>query len=380
LGKRAFSDSLLETAPCYRVTKTDWLEKVMDLKEELGNLFIIGFPGPAPPANSWIARAISEKSLGGVILFDHCLHTPELSGNITSPQQLRQLTTLLRGYGNDELLICVDQEGGLVQRLNHRNGFTATASAADMGNNNSFTRTEAEQTARTLSSAGITINFAPVIDLNTNKTNPIIGKIGRSFSEDPTTVVEHASVWIEAHNKHGIISCLKHFPGHGSSTSDSHLGFVDITSSWQEQELFPFRELISRGAADLVMAGHLFNRNIDPKFPATLSHATITDLLRDKLGFTGVVLTDDMQMKGISDRYHLSEALCHSFAAGIDLIVIGNNLVYDPAVLDHAIEAVLHGLHQGIVTEEHLYSALDRVKKLKTLVKEKQHERTACNT
>jgi len=355
------------------------MEKAMDLKQELGNLFIIGFPGPAPRADNWIIRDISEKSLGGVILFDHCLHTPGLSGNITSPQQLKLLTTSLRGYGGDELLICVDQEGGLVQRLNSRNGFTATASAAEMGNNSAFTRTQAEQTARTLSSVGITVNFAPVIDLNTNKSNPIIGRIGRSFSEDPTTVVEHASAWIEAHNKHGIISCLKHFPGHGSSTSDSHLGFVDITTSWHEQELFPFRELISRGAADLVMAGHLFNRNIDPEFPATLSHATITGLLRDKLGFTGVILTDDMQMKGISDRYHLSEALCLAFAAGIDLIVIGNNLTYDPSVLDHAIKAVRQGLRQGIVTEERLYSALDRVKKLKNLVKEKQHGRTTHN-
>lgn len=352
----------------------------MDLKEQLGNLFIIGFPGPSLLPGSRIARDISEQGLGGVILFNRCLHTPELPGNITSPRQLLELTTALNGSSTDELLICVDQEGGLVQRLNSRNGFASTASAEDMGSpvkGAASTQTQAEQTARTLAATGININFAPVIDLNINRDSPIIGKIGRSFSDDPETVIRHALSWIETHNKHGIVSCLKHFPGHGSSTSDSHLGFVDITTSWQEDELVPYRELISRGAADLVMAGHLFNRNIDPVFPATLSYPTITDLLRNDLGFEGVVLTDDMQMKGISDRYRLSEALCHSFAAGIDMIIIGNNLVNDPLVLKHAIEAVRQGLHQGSVTEERLYSALDRVKRLKNLVRKKTHERAA---
>ena len=355
----------------------------MDLEQQLGNLFILGFEGQELLPGSRIERDISENNLGGVILFERCLHTPDLPGNITSPQQLKQLTSELQECSPEKLLICVDQEGGLVQRLNSRNGFISTASAADMGNaadGTAFTYVQAEQTARMLAGAGININFAPVVDLNTNRDNPIIGRIGRSFSDDPETVITQASAWIEAHDKYGIVSCLKHFPGHGSSTSDSHLGFVDITASWQEAELRPYQELISRGAVDLVMAGHLFNHHIDPIFPATLSHATITGLLRQDLGFEGVVLTDDMQMKGITDRYNLPEALCRSFAAGIDMIIIGNNLACDPAVLENVSAAVGEGLRRGFVTEERLYSALDRVKKLKNLMQEKQHGRESHNT
>ena len=344
----------------------------MDLKKRLGNLFILGFSGPELVSGSRIEEDISERNLGGVILFDRNLHNPALPGNITSPQQLRRLTAALRNCSSETLLIGVDQEGGLVQRLNLRNGFSATPSAAAMGSaagGAAGTSAQAEQTAQTLAAAGINLNFAPVVDLNSNRKNPIIGRIGRSFAEEPETVIEHAWAWICAHKRQGVVSCLKHFPGHGSSAADSHLGFVDISASWQENELTPYRELIKRGAIEMVMAGHLFNRHIDPVYPAPLSHATITGLLRQDLGFAGVVLTDDIQMKGITDRYDLSEVLCRSFAAGIDMIVIGNNLAYAPAVLDAALAAVLAGLRQGSVSEERLYSALDRVQKLKTSMK-----------
>ncbi|MBE0584360.1 MAG: glycoside hydrolase family 3 protein, partial [Desulfofustis sp.] len=249
-----------------------------------------------------------------------------------------------------------------------------TPSAAAMGSaagGAATTSAQAEQTARTLAAAGINLNFAPVVDLNSNSENPIIGKIGRSFAQEPDQVIQHAWAWICAHKGQGIVSCLKHFPGHGSSTTDSHLGFVDISASWQENELTPYRELIKRGAIEMIMAGHLFNRHLDSVYPAPLSRATITGLLRQDLGFTGVVLTDDIQMKGITDRYALSEILCRSFAAGIDMIVIGNNLAYDAAVLDTALTAVLAGLRQGIVSEERLCSALGRVAKLKQSMKGK---------
>ncbi len=355
----------------------------MDLKKQLGNLFILGFSGPELLSGSPIKRDIAERNLGGVILFDRNLHNPALPGNITSPEQLSRLTTELRKCSSGTLFIAVDQEGGLVQRLNPRNGFRATPSAAAMGSaagGTASTSAQAEQTAQTLAAAGININFAPVVDLNSNRENPIIGRIGRSFAEDPETVVEHALAWISAHKRQGIVSCIKHFPGHGSSTADSHLGFVDITTSWRENELTPYRELIKNGAIEMVMAGHLFNHHLDPIYPAPLSHATITGLLRQDLGFKGVVLTDDMQMKGITDRYNLPEALCRSFAAGIDMIVIGNNLAHDPAVLDTALAAVLVGLRRGIVSEERLYSALGQVEKLKQQIKVRKDERTADNT
>lgn len=339
----------------------------MNLKKGIGQLFIIGFRGQELTPGSRLEYDIAEGNQGGVILFDRCLSEPK-AGNIKSPKQLQQLITALQSKASTPLLICADQEGGKVQRLNPGNGFPGSASAGTMGaadSSDDFTLTQAEQTARMLETAGINVNFAPVIDLNTNRTNPIIGGVERSFSAVPSAVIHHAEIWIRCHRNHNIISCLKHFPGHGSSTSDSHLGFVDISSSWQKKELVPYRQLISRGLADTIMVGHLFNNTIDPDFPATLSHLTITDLLRRKLGYKGVILTDDMQMKAITDHYGFEEALCRSFAAGIDMIVIGNNLQYNPKLFSEAVNAVLAGVKQGIVTEERLISALDRVRHLK---------------
>lgn len=351
----------------------------MDLKQQLGNLFIIGFPGTQLQPGCPIERDITEKNLGGVILFDRCLHDPAQSGNISSPPQLRELTTSLQALSTTELLVCVDQEGGPVQRLHPENGFPSTPSAATLGTvdgRTENTQAEAEQTAHTLAAAGINVNFAPVVDLNRNPGNPIIGHIGRSFSDSPEQVIDHASAWVDAHRKYGITTCLKHFPGHGSSRNDSHLGFVDITTSWSDEELIPYRELISTGAADMIMTGHLFNRNIDPDFPATLSRPTISSLLRQDLCYDGIIVTDDMQMKAISESYQLSEALCRAIAAGVDIIVIGNNLVYDPGVLEHGIEALWDGLNRGMISEERLFSALNKVNEMKFNMKEKTYERT----
>ena len=226
-------------------------------------------------------------------------------------------------------------------------------------------RSEAQRTAENLCNHGINVNFAPVVDLNVNAANPIIGKVQRAFSADPERVISCAEAWITSHRRHNVLSCLKHFPGHGSSAADSHLGFVDISSSWENRELLPYRQLIDRKMVDMVMVGHLYNHHLDPVFPATLSQPTVSGLLRGHLGFEGVVVTDDLQMKAISDRYGFAEAICQSLEAGIDMIVIGNNLEHRAALLSEAIEAVLAGIDSGTVREETISAALARIRQLK---------------
>ncbi|MEJ2058004.1 MAG: glycoside hydrolase family 3 N-terminal domain-containing protein, partial [Desulfofustis sp.] len=202
-------------------------------------------------------------------------------------------------------------------------------------------------------------------DCNTNPLNPIIGVLGRSFSSDPDLVALHAEAWIEEHRKSGIISCCKHFPGHGSSRADSHLGLVDISRSWDPEELRPYRLLLEKDAIDMIMTGHLFNNRFDPNFPATLSGKIIAGLLRAELGYRGVVISDDMQMRAISDHFGFKEAICKSLAAGVDMLVFGNNLDYDPDVCRRAVTAVLRGLEENKLTEERVRSALARVAGLK---------------
>jgi len=340
----------------------------MDSYKQIGSLLIIGFPGPILKSDEPICRDIVEYGLGGVILFNRCLHNPDQAANIESTGQLKDLCTSLQEMSGGRLLIGVDQEGGKVRRLGPVEGFAEVCSAEQMGKSGTDTRNSKKQaqiTATTLAEVGINCNFAPVVDLNINESNPVIGAIGRSFSADPAIVAGHARAWVEEHRKLGILSCIKHFPGHGSSTADSHKGFVDISVTWNPAELAPYRELQENNLVDLVMTGHLFNKNLDPDYPATLSKQIVTNLLRDDLGYGGVVVSDDMQMKAITDHYGFDEAIGRSLAAGVDMLVFGNNLDYDPDICSKAVKAVEDGLSTGIISEERLYSALQRVNNLK---------------
>lgn len=344
----------------------------MHLKNQLGELFIIGFQGTRIDPNSDLEQGLKAGKPGGVILFDRSVSDPGKGGNIQSSEQLKNLTSDLQNLSSTPLFICIDQEGGLVQRLNARNGFFDICSAEEMGRSGTLelVRSEALRTAKILSDSGINVNFAPVVDLNVNRSNPIIGGVKRSFSADPDQVIRCAEVWIGCHRQYNILSCPKHFPGHGSSTADSHLGFVDISSSWDEKELQPYKTLIDQKMADMVMVGHLFNHNMDPLLPATLSHLTISGILRGHLGYDGVIVTDDMQMKAVSDRYGFGEAICQSLAAGIDMIVIGNNLDHRTSLLSEAIEAVWCGMEAGILPEETILAALTRIRHLKLSIKD----------
>lgn len=339
----------------------------LSLEQKIGQLFILGFSGDTVTAEDPIGEDICKRNLGGVILFDHCLASSKKTNNIIDTRQLRLLTASLRELSDEPFLVAVDQEGGRVSRFTQERGFPVTPAAVQLGNSPYLHATiaSAQQTARMLGDIGVNLNLAPVVDLNVYQENPIIGKYGRSFSADPAVVTAHAAAWIREHRQLGILSCLKHFPGHGSSRTDSHLGFVDITKTWQEDELVPYQQLIRTDQIEAIMLGHLFHRNFDAQYPATLSRATIQTLVRQRLQFDGVVITDDMQMKAITGHYGLEDACCKALAAGVDLVIIGNNLDRDPFILSKVIDALLRKLDEGTITEARLEEAWSRIQKFK---------------
>ncbi|MCS6827612.1 MAG: glycoside hydrolase family 3 protein, partial [Caldilinea sp.] len=328
----------LPETPTSTVTPSVTDEKT--LRRKLAQMVLVGFRGLRLAPTDSIVVDVRERGLGGVVLFSHDVALQSAMRNVESPQQVAALTAELQALAETPLIIACDQEGGLVARLDARHGFPSTLSAQALGERNdpAFTYTVAEQIARTLRSVGVNHNFAPVVDLNLNPDNPIIGALGRSFSADPDVVTAQAAAFIRGHRAHGVTTTLKHFPGHGSSRADSHLGFVDVTDSWRAIELEPYRRLIAEGLVDSIMTAHVFNARLDSDYVATLSPAILTGLLREEMGFDGVIVSDDMQMGAITHVYGFEEAVVQSVKAGVDVIAVGNNLTYDPDVAGRVID------------------------------------------
>ena len=345
------------------------------LEQMLAQMVLVGFRGTTLATAAPIVADISERGVGSVVLFSYDVGLKSPIRNVESPEQLARLTADLQALTQDSkspaihtpLLIAADQEGGMVARLNEKHGFPPTMSAQALGEHNdpAFTYAQAEAMAKTLAAAGINHNLAPVVDINSNPNNPVIGALGRSFSADPAVVIAQARAFIEAHHAHDVTTTLKHFPGHGSSQADSHLGLVDVSATWQRDELEPYRALIAEGIVDTVMTAHVFNSQLDPTYPATLSHATITGILRDELGFDGVVITDDMNMQAITGEYGFEQAAVLAIQAGADLLAYGNNLVYDPDVAQRAIAALKSAVDQGELTEARIAQSYNRILALK---------------
>lgn len=352
-----------------------------------GQMLLVGFRGaePAPLDGGGlpILRQIAELGLGGVILFDVDVAAREQGEsperNVVSPEQVARLNAALQAEakraGLPPLFVAVDQEGGRVQRLKPARGFPGTPSAAELcpvgpdGVDTGLALAAGQATGRTLAGLGFNLDFAPDADVNVNPANPVIGGLGRSFSADPKAVAACAGAFARGLRENGVLTAPKHFPGHGSSASDSHLGFTDVTATWTEAELEPFRELTRRGLADMVMTAHVFNARIDDKHPATLSRAAIGGLLRGRspgqLGWKGVVVTDDMQMRAVSAHYGLKEALFLAVDAGADLLLLGNNLSYDERLPEKALAALMELVAEGRVSPERLRQSWERIQNLK---------------
>ncbi len=332
----------------------------------IGQMFLLGFDGCTVDRNHWLTDAIEQDKLGGVILFDR--NVDGAVQNISGPAQLQELTAQLQEMAAELLLVAVDQEGGRVCRLKERDGFPSSVSAAVLGRDepDRSTAPAASAMAATLAGCGINLNLGPVVDLDLNPDNPIISRYERSFDSRAGQVVAHARAFIDAHHDQGIACCLKHFPGHGSARGDSHLGFVDITGDWQARELDPYKKLFAAGFEDAVMTAHVIHRGLDPSgLPATLSPLVVNGMLRRDLGFGGVTMTDDLQMRAIADHYGFREAVQRAVLAGVDLMIVGNNLVRSQDALSEGVAAIRELLDNETVDADYINASLARIDALK---------------
>ena len=339
----------------------------MSLRQRIGQMLLVGFRGLTIEEAEPTRSLITSGELGGVLLFSVDQPTGG-DRNVESPDQLQELVSGLSAAAPPgvRLLVAIDQEGGQVARLSPTHGFPATPSAAEMGRGDpGMTSQTARLMAQTLASAGVTLNLAPVVDLAINPENPIIAALDRSFSADPDVVTAHATAFIEGMHGIAIRCAAKHFPGQGSATGDTHLGIVDVTDVWTEQELEPFAALSDSGEADAILTAHIFNANLDPEHPATLSQPTVTGILREQLGFDKVVISDDLQMGAITDAYGYEEAVALAIEAGIDILLIANQIVYEPDVVARTLDIIEGLVHDGRIDEARIQASVDRILRLK---------------
>jgi len=219
-----------------------------------------------------------------------------------------------------------------------------------------------ENLAQVLYENGINCDFAPVVDLAVNPENKVIYQLKRSYGKNPKDVVMHAGIFMDRLQKRNILSVLKHFPGHGSSLGDSHKGFVDITDTWSEIELEPYKELIKTGKVKMIMTAHVFNKNLDEKYPATLSYKINTKLLREKMAYDGVIISDDLQMKAISKHYSLQETVTLSINSGVDILLFGNQLASQN--IDELVGVILKQVKAGKIKLQRIKESNRRVNAL----------------
>jgi beta-N-acetylhexosaminidase len=337
------------------------------LEKMAAQMLLVGFNGTEISQNHPIYNEIATYKIGGVILFDYDLQTKSYARNVVSPQQLKKLTNDLQSIDAQTLFIAVDYEGGKVNRLKQKYGFIHTYSQKVLsGFKPQFTYEQTKMMAKTLQKSGINVNFAPVVDLCIDKNNPVIAKLGRCYASDAHTVAAYAKQAIKAYQSEGILPVIKHFPGHGSSSGDSHLGFVDVTSSYDMSELEVYKTLLRTADVQAVMSAHVFNERFDATYPATLSKATIEGVLRNELGFEGLVFSDDLQMKAISDHYDLKTTLALLINAGVDIFIIGNNLEkYDVTLTPKIIETIKTLVEEGVVSIKQIEKSYAKILKQK---------------
>jgi len=351
------------------------------LKDKIGQMVMVGFRGTEVTKSDPIYQMIDEYNIGGVVLYSRDLPSKEtIKRNVFSPNQLKKLNADLQAIDSTKLLIGIDEEGGYVTRLSVEDGFKYHKSHQTIGTiaNLDSTKLWAANMAKELASLGINMNFGPVLDLNINPENPVIGKRERSFSDSLQLVTGFGKIFMEEHQKRNIATTPKHFPGHGSSASDTHKGLTDVTDTWSDKELIPFRELIKEKDIKVVMTSHVYNENLDT-LPATLSTKIIKDLLRKKFNFNGVIISDDMQMRAISNFYDFETSIEKAINAGVDMLLFSNNaapcpentndcqeIPFDPKIAKRAITHILKLVEEGNISEERINESYERILELKS--------------
>lgn len=328
----------------------------MDTK--IGTMLMLGFYGDTPGFQSAkaLARHIRSGSAGGAVFLRH---------NASTRSGVEQLTGLFRdASGRRTPLLSIDQEGGKVQRLGTKQGYSDILEAGRVPAR--YTPDQAAamyaSAARELRDSGFNVNLAPTVDLH-DPANPVIGRYERAFGTDPAKVAEYGAAFIRGMAREGVACCAKHFPGHGTSRGDSHDGFVDITRSWGQAEIEPFRALAR--TAPMVMGGHLVHDTLTGGEPVTFSEPILQGVLREQLGFTGAIMTDDLDMGAIRNRYSMQEAVVRSVMAGNDIILISNSAKPDDDLAPKAVRWVGQAVKDGRIPMSRIDQAAARIEAVK---------------
>jgi beta-N-acetylhexosaminidase len=336
---------------------------------KIGQMIEIGFP--KAEVDPKVLEEVRQGKVGAVIIFEKNI-PPTNSFN-----GLKKITWTYQNAAPIPLLISIDQEGGRVNRLKEKYGFPRSITAEAMGKSKlDSVRFYTESTAATLAGLGININFAPVVDLAINRDNPIIAKVGRAFSANEDSVIMMAKEVVKIHRKYGVLTALKHFPGHGSSKDDTHKGLTDVTTTWQDRELKPYKALIDSGYVDGVMTSHIVHRTLEPDgHPGTLSDDILTGILRNTLHFDGVVFSDDMQMHAITKHYSLEDAIKMAINAGVDIMTFSNNIAgSDERTSDKVHSIIRKMVETGVVKQERIDASFKRIMRMKSKLVAKDTE------
>jgi len=351
------SDELEEKIEEKDKFKKDIVEEIMDnmtLEEKVGQMIIGGFNGVLLSEES--KNKILEKNLGGVILFNR---------NITDSEQLIKLNNQLKNLNNKVgLFISVDEEGGRVSRLPKGKILIPPSYKIGQIGNEDLCKDVAELVGEELRMYGFNMDFAPVLDIWSNKENKVIGD--RSFGDNAEIVSKCGIQMIKGFKEKEIISVVKHFPGHGDTVMDSHKGLPVIDYGLEDlskRELIPFIEAI-KNEVDGIMVGHLMLPKVDSSgYPSSLSKIFIKDILRDKLGYKGLIITDDMEMGAIKNNYGIKEASRKAVEAGVDILLV----CHTEGNITAAMQSIVEGVRGGDISEERIEESVKRI--LKTKVK-----------
>lgn len=347
----------------------------MNISEQIGQLLIVGYHGafPEDEGAQILSEQIKQSLVGGIIQYGY---------NITGPDQITELNhhfiNAAKTAGWPTLFTTVDQEGGNVQRLLPSKGFQGFPSAAEVAlKADEDVAALYAAMAEELQSHGFNWDFAPSVDMNPKDyLSPILGALGRVYGQDTKTITHYAGIMIDVFHEKGLLNCIKHFPGHGSAKKDSHQGFVDVTDVWHKKEMEPFFHLCKQGKVDAVMTAHIFNEHLDSDHPATLSKTTLAKL-RAK-GFDGVIISDDLHMSAIQEKYTFEEALVKAFQAGNDMVIYSNNPMAaasipdfhpDPQLPVRFQKTILSAIQDGLISEAQIHASCGRVMKLKERLK-----------
>ncbi|KTC90589.1 glycoside hydrolase family 3 protein [Fluoribacter dumoffii] len=347
---------------------------MITLRNKIGQMLVMGFDGCDIHDKSPVAEWLSTDGLGGVLLFDQDASTGLYGKNLKNPAQIKRLIHQLNYYSSEinfknngvPLLIAIDYEGGAIDRLSRIEGCMPTMSARSMAQlSPEDLQAELTQMAFTLKSFGFNLNFAPVVDLHLQDEEGIIGSLQRSFSNNPEEVVRLAKKFVDTFYQYGIACCYKHFPGHGSALGDTHKDFVDVTVTFKKEELTPYYRLLKDNyKPTMVMTAHVVNKQLDKQeLPATLSPDILTGLLRETIGYDGVIIADDLQMQAITDHYSLEDALCRTINAGADMIIFANQITKITA--PEVIEVIERLVFEQKIEPQRIEDAYRRIIRLK---------------